>query len=314
MKKILSFFMISLICILFAGCTERTFALEPIEYTSSISNFYNDSVNAFDNCFANNRIAISTVNSTLNNIDNLKSGYNGEIYKFANFIPAVDYLININTKSGAELYAYNFNGQFKLYNVKRQNTSNARYYMFKITLSQGNDFCEYTVKVEKKEGGFNVSCPKIVDFEIQKNGANDITETYQVFFERDKSYLQIKNVTNISAINSYEMCFDKNNNFIYRRNFKGLVQYEARFNTEITNMKMLVICSKSDRQKIEFVKFTNENFNFKTFAESSNLDVYSAKIVTSGANVPTDTYEQFILELGVDVNVYFAESLVGGEN
>lgn len=314
MKKILTLLMICFTCLIFASCGENNIKLDTREYNSSISNFYNDSVNAFNNGMANSLIAINN-SDTKNHINSLKSGFLGDIDYFANFIPAVDYLVNIATKSGSELYAYNLFGEFKIYKVSRKTTSNAKYYLFSITLIQDNNSLDYEVKVEKKEGGFNVSCPKIKDGQIQTGttGAN-IIETFQVFFEKSNSYLQIKNVSNISEIISYEMCFDNNNKFLYRRNYQNHIGFETVINTQIIDMKMLVVCTKSKQEKLEYIKITDSKFNYKTFAESSNLNVYLAKIASNGSTVIVDTYGQFKQDLPEDLQNYYAESLMLGEN
>ena len=71
---------------------------------------------------------------------------------------------------------------------------------------------------------------------------------------------------------------------------------------------------KSKPEKLEYIKITDAKFNYSTFAESSNLNVYLAKIASNGSTVIVDTYGQFEQDLPEDVQNYYAESLMLGEN
>lgn len=325
MKKIFSFLMICLTVLLFAGCGDKGSKLEPREYIGDISNFYSYGITTLEESFDLNEDALETVadaSETLNNIQTVESGYFGGIYNFANFIPAVDYVSG--NKTGKILYAYNFDDEFYIYSVNKlqnpQTIDGLRYTIIAVELTVDNETISYQVKVNRQKEVITVRCPKIEDGEIVLEGENQVEQRFQVQFDKSISYLQIRNVTSASVVVSYEMCFDNNDNFIYRRNVGGLVEFDGKFNIGTTGLNLMILCTKDTKNKFDFTKFNEEKFNYKNFASQTTIDVFTANISFNSEKVEEDTYDEFTTNITPSGNVSssvkdaYVNSLISGEN
>lgn len=326
MKKFLSSLFIIFMGIVLVGCGDNSTKLQVQEFNGGISNFYNYALSSFETSYSNNRqgvLSSTNAGSAVNHMDTIKSGYIGGVYNFANFIPVVDYITN--NKTGTELYAYNFNNVLSIYSVTKQanpqTISGLRYTLFSVSLTSGNNTVTYAVKVNRQKEVINVITDKVKDFEVLKDeNQKNIQQKFQIAYEKDKSYLQVRNITSTNMVVSYEMCFDANNNLIYRRNVGGIIEFDAKLKTNVTGFEFMILSAKNINDKFEFTKFNEDKFNFKNFANQTNLDVLTANMIFNSEKIEENTYEEFIASISIGNNVPVAvkdayeNSLISGEN